>query len=204
MLQFIKDNFIWLFIIGLLLTSSTFFFNQSKDTERELLRVNGELYEVLNRDIDTVYVEKVITEVKEGRTIYVETEVPVEVIVYKDTDVDTTEILTDYFSRRIYSDTLRIDERSYVFVRDTISQNQIVNRYWEANIEEKVITETVIVRELPKLEIWAGFTTSTNMQIGGSFAVITPQKNHFGLDVGVYENNGLTPYIGVRYLWQIK
>lgn len=203
-LQFIKENFIWLFIIGLLLSSSTFFFNQNQNSTNEVIRLNNELYEVLNRTIDTVYVERVITEFRRGEDIPVEVIVPVEVEVVRYMNVDTLNILRDYFTQRIYSDTLRIDERSYVFVRDTISQNKIINRFWEANIGETVITETVIVRELPKTELWAGFTTSTNMQIGGSFALITRNRNHIGIDLGIYEDDGLTPYVGVRYLWQIR
>jgi hypothetical protein len=119
-------------------------------------------------------------------------------------------ILKDYYSTRLYKDTLNLvstdlESLGYVAVTDTIRENKIIGRYFYANILERVITETTIVKELPKTELWIGLTSSTNMNIGTSFALITKQKNHFGVDVGIFEDDGnLRPYLGARYLWQIK
>jgi hypothetical protein len=207
-MNFIKDNFMWILIIALLAGGNGVLFKSTSDKDKELIRVNGELYELLSTVVDTVYVENIITEYKSGETIFVEVEVPVEVLI--PVDIDTLSILKDYYSTRVYKDTLNLvstdlESLGYVAVTDTISENKIVGRYFYANILERVITETTIVKELPKTEIWAGLTSSTNMNIGTSFSLITKQKNHFGVDVGIFEDDGnLRPYLGVRYLWQIK
>jgi hypothetical protein len=206
-LHFIKENFIWLFIITILAGGNGFLFNSFSNKDRELIRVNGELYELLSHKIDTVYVENIITEYRDGRTIYVDVEVPIEIKI--PIDVDTLSILRDYYATRIYKDTLNVtaDDLTplgWVAVTDTISENRIVGRYFSANILQRTIIDEKIVKELPKTQLWAGFTTSTNMQIGGSFSLITRNKNHIGIDLGVYEDDGLTPYVGVRYLWQIR
>jgi hypothetical protein len=207
-MNFIKDNFMWILIIALLAGGNGVLFKSTSDKDRELIRVNGELYELLSTVVDTVYVENIITEYKSGETIFVEVEVPVEVLI--PVDIDTLSILKDYYSTRVYKDTLNLvsidlESLGYVAVTDTISENKIIGRYFYANILERVITETTIVKELPKTELWVGLTSSTNMNIGTSFSLITKQKNHFGIDLGIYEDDGsLNPYLGFRYLWKIK
>ena len=198
----------WILIIALLAGGNGVLFKSTSDKDRELIRVNGELYELLSTVVDTVYVENIITEYKSGETIFVEVEVPVEVLI--PVDIDTLSILKDYYSTRVYKDTLNLvsidlESLGYVAVTDTISENKIIGRYFYANILERVITETTIVKELPKTELWVGLTSSTNMNIGTSFSLITKQKNHFGIDLGIYEDDGsLNPYLGFRYLWKIK
>ncbi len=198
----------WILIIALLAGGNGVLFKSTSDKDRELIRVNGELYELLSTVVDTVYVENIITEYKSGETIFVEVEVPVEVLI--PADIDTLSILKDYYSTRVYKDTLNLvsvdlESLGYVAVTDTISENKIIGRYFYANILERVITETTIVKELPKTELWIGLTSSTNMNIGTSFSLITKQKNHFGIDLGIYEDDGsLNPYLGFRYLWKIK
>lgn len=207
-MNFIKDNFMWIIIITLLAGGNGVLFKSTADKDRELIRVNGELYELLSTTVDTVYVENIITEYKSGETIFVEVEVPVEVLI--PVEIDTLSILKDYYSTRVYKDTLNIvsnnlESLGYVAVTDTISENKIVGRYFYANILERTVTETTIVKELPKTEFWIGVTSSTNMNIGTSFSLITKKKNHFGVDLGIYEDNSnLNPYLGFRYLWKIK
>ena len=188
-------------VVAVLLVSLSYLWTQKQNKDKELVLVNGKMYELLSREVEVVEVEKIVTQVKDGKTIYVE--IPVQVFV--PTEVDTMEVLKDYYSTRVYSDTLRVEDLGYVTVVDTISQNKIVSRAFQANLIQRTITETITVKELPKFQIWTGLVATTNMQMGASLGITTKRRTHLGLDVGVYVDEAmLTPYVGVRYLWQIR
>lgn len=204
-MNFIKENLIWIIITIVLTSTGGVFFNKSINSNNEIVRINNQLYEVLNRSVDTVFVDRVITEFTPGETISVEVLVPVEIPIFIETEVDTLSILKDYFSTRVYTDTLTIDDRNFVIVRDTISQNKVINRYWEARISERVVTETITVQRLPRVELWAGFYTSNNYVYASSFGYVSKSRKFYGIDLGIYSiDSELKPYIGVRYLWQIR
>jgi hypothetical protein len=190
------------FVLTLLaIISYLWFENENKD--KELIVVNGKVYELLSREVEVIEVEKVVTEYKEGNTIYVEVEVPVEVFI--PIEIDTMEVLQDYYSTRVYTDTLKVDSLGYVAIRDTISQNKIIGRWYDAHINERTIKETITVKDLPKTQIWMGFISSSNVAVAGNLSVITKRQKNIGVDVGLYlDDDKLNPYVGVRYLWRIK
>lgn len=188
-------------VIILLLAAVSYLWTQKENADKELIRVNGKLYELVNRDVKVETVERIVTEYRNGKTIYVN--IPVEVPV--PVEVDTVKILKDYYATRVYFDTLKVEDIGYVAVVDTISQNKIVGRTFQANLLERTITETITVKELPKLEVWTGVSASSAMQLGGGFAVVTKNRTHFGIDLGLsLQQSSLLPYVGVRYMKQIK
>lgn len=196
-------NIISIVIVVFLISSLSYVWIQKENKEKELIVVNGKVYELLSKEVEVVEVEKIVTQFKEGKTIYVEVEVPVEVFI--PTEIDTMEVLQDYYSTRVYSDTLRVENLGYVTIVDTISQNKIIGRSFKANLLERTITETITVKELPRLQIWTGITASNSMQLGATIGVTTKRRTHLGLDVGVHLDDVLiSPYVGVRYLWQIR
>jgi hypothetical protein len=198
----LKTIFKFVFVL-VLLGIVTYLWIQNEHKDKELITVNGKVYELLSREVEVVEVEKVVTEYKDGKTIYVEVEVPIEVII--PIEIDTMEILKDYYTTRVYSDTLRLDSLGYVAIRDTISQNKILNRWFDAHIIEREITETIIVKDLPKTQLWAGLKTSSNVSVGGSLSLITKTQRQIGLDGGLYlDDDRFHPYVGVSYLWRIK
>lgn len=188
-----------LVVFGLVVLGWSLWQNETKD--RELMLVNGKLYEVLQHQVDTITVEKIKTEYRRGKDI----EVIVEVPTYIPVDVDTASILKDYYSKRIYSDTLRIDSLGYVAVRDTISENRILGRFFDARINERTIKETTIVKELPKVEFYMGASARTDVSVGGVAFLKLPSLTQFGVEVGLSSHGkGGTPYIGGTILWPIK
>jgi len=196
-------NIISIAIIVFLITSLSYVWIQKENKEKELIVVNGKVYELLSKEVEVVEVEKIVTEFKEGKTIYVEVEVPVEVFI--PTEIDTMEVLQDFYSTRLYTDTLKVENLGYLTIVDTISQNKIIGRSFKANLLERTITETITVKELPRLQIWTGITASNNMQLGATIGITTKRRTHLGLDVGVHLDDVLlSPYVGVRYLWQIR
>lgn len=196
-------NIISIVIVVFLISSLSYVWIQKENKEKELIVVNGKVYELLSKEVEVVEVEKIVTQFKEGKTIYVEVEVPVEVFI--PTEIDTMEVLQDYYSTRVYSDTLRVENLGYVTIVDTISQNKIIGRSFKANLLERTITETITVKELPRLQIWTGVTASNSMQLGATIGVTTKRRTHLGLDLGVHLDDVLmSPYVAVRYLWQIR
>jgi hypothetical protein len=188
-------------VVAVLLVALSYLWTQKQNKDKELVLVNGKMYELLSREVEVVEVEKIVTQVKDGKTIYVE--IPVQVSV--PTEVDTMEVLKDYYSTRVYSDTLRVEDLGYVAVVDTISQNKIVHRTFQANLIQRTVTETITVKELPKLEIWSGFTATSDMQLGVAVAVVTKKRTHLGLNLGMHlDEDSISPYVGFQYLWQVR
>lgn len=86
---------------------------------------------------DTVQVDKPVP-----KYVYRDTGSMDTLVEYRYKDVDTTQILTDYFSKVIYHDTLKDDSSAFISLSDTISRNRIQNRklFFRNNRETKIIT----------------------------------------------------------------
>ena len=116
--------------------------------------VNGKPYEVIKHEIDTIDIVKTKIVTKAGKDIYHDTTIYVPVPM----NVDTIAIIKDYFAKNVYKDTLHLpDSLGFVLVLDTISQNKILTRTFNANVKQRTIKETTIVKELPKPHIYWGF-----------------------------------------------
>lgn len=115
---------------------------------------------------DTTFVERTKIEYRKGDNINVVVEVP----IFIPANIDTAALLQDYYSKRIYLDTLNIDSLGYVAVTDTISENKILGRKFEANLKEKTITTTITntIYPSPSYHIFSGLETSPN-RIGFDF-----------------------------------
>jgi hypothetical protein len=90
-------------------------------------------------------------------------------------------------------------------VTDTISRNKIIGRKWNAQIKEKTITNTTIVKELPKNQVYAGISGvvgNSNVLVGPQLTLKTKKDNIYGLNV--YLDNNLNKYIGFNLAWKIK
>ena len=106
---------------------------------------------------DTVYKTNVTTRWKQGKDIPF-------VIIATDTVRDsvrylvhdTVQILTDYMRTYAYSDTINVDSNTFV-INDTISQNKIQSRGFEAKITEKTILTTITKTPNAKNTLYLGF-----------------------------------------------
>ena len=106
---------------------------------------------------DTVYQTNVTTRWKQGKDIPY-------VIIATDTVRDsvrflvhdTVQILTDYMRTYAYSDTINVDSNTFV-INDTISQNKIQSRRFEAKITEKIIVNTITKEAKAKNSLYLGF-----------------------------------------------
>ena len=107
------------------------------------------------------------------------------------------------------------DSLGTVSVIDTISQNKILGRTFNASVKQRTIKETTIVKELPKTKLFYGFEGGFNKadvvsHIGMGILLNTKTDKIFNLGIGVANrvvdgtNGGLTPYINGGVYWKIR
>ena len=190
------------------------YFNPGGKMPGRTVRIDGKKYEVIKHDIDTFEVVKTKIVTKKGSDIYHETIVEKEVVI--PAIVDTQALLKDYYSKVLYKDVLVLpDSLGTVSVTDTISQNKILGRTFDAKVKERTIKETLIVKELPKTQVYYGFTGGFNKadvvsNIGGGLLIKTKKDKIYQVGVGVANrvtdgtNGTLSPYVGAGVYWKIK
>ena len=190
------------------------YFNPGGKMPGRTIRIEGKKYEVIKHEIDTVDIVKTKVITKKGEDIYHETIVEKEVLI--PAVVDTMALLKDYYSKVLYKDTLVLpDSLGTVSLSDTISQNKIFGRTFNASVKQRTIKETLIVKELPKTQVYYGFTGGFNKadvvsNIGGGLLVKTKKDKIYQVGVGVANrvtdgtNGSLSPYIGAGVYWKIK
>jgi hypothetical protein len=185
----------------------------NKTKTGEIVKVDGKKYELIKHEIDTFEIVKTKVVTKKGEDIYHET--IKEVII--PTIVDTQALLQDYFAKNIYKDTLQLpDSLGTVSLIDTITQNKILGRIFNASVKQRVIKETTIVKELPKTQVYYGFTGGFNKvdvvsSIGAGALIKTKKDKIYQLGIGVVNKVGsdgtngvLSPFINGGVYWKIK
>jgi hypothetical protein len=178
------------------------------------IRIDGKKYEVIKHTIDTVDVVKTKVVTKKGEDIYHETIVEKEVII--PAVIDTAALLKDYYSKVLYKDVLVLpDSLGTVAVTDTISQNRILGRTFNASVKQRTIKETTIVKEPAKTQVYYGLNAGFNREdyvsaIGAGLMVKTKKDKIYQFNLGVNNrttdgtNGSLSPYVGFGTYWKIK
>lgn len=134
----IKDFLIFLLVVFILVL----FFNKDKFTNRELLEVTK---------YDTIYTTKQSIKYKKGNDIPFYIIDSVRTIVH-----DTIRIISDYSRIYAYNDTIKLDSNTF-YIQDTITQNKIIGRKFEANLKEKAIYITKTIQPKVKNALYLGF-----------------------------------------------
>lgn len=193
------------------------------DDNKEIVKVDGKKYELIKKEVDTVYVEK---EVKVTKYVpkYITKEVIKEVEIPM--DVDSLAIIKDYFSRVTVTDTLQLDydfptevtdslgnkpnsNLGFGILTDVISQNRIQSREIDWFFKIPTVYNTTIVKELPKLEFYYGFGVGMDKTNGlgnfsGNILIKTKKMNIYGLNIGMSNQLGqYQPYVGGSMYWKI-
>ena len=176
--------------------------------------VNGKAYEVIKHDIDTIDIVKTKVVTKKGEDIYHETIVEKQVVI--PAVIDTMALLKDYYSKVLYKDTLVLpDSLGTVSILDTITQNKILGRTFNASVKQRTIKETMIVKELPKTKVFYGLEGGFNKadfvsSVGAGVLINTKKDKIYQLGLGVNNkttdgtNGGFTPYVRGGVYWKIK
>ena len=178
------------------------------------IRIDGKKYEVIKHEIDTVDIIKTKVVTKKGEDIYHEVIVEKEVII--PTIIDTAALLKDYYSKVLYKDVLVLpDSLGTVAVTDTISQNRILGRTFNASVKQRTIKETTIVKEPARNQVYYGLNAGFNKEdyvsaIGAGLILKTKKDKIYNLNIGVNNrttdgtNGGFSPYVGFGTYWKIK
>jgi len=191
--------------------------------DKEIINVDGEDFELIKKEIDTVFVEK---EVKVTKYVpkYITKEVIKEVEI--PVDVDSLAIIKDYFSKITVKDTLNLaydfpevvtdslgnkpsGDLGYGILTDVISQNRIESREIDWFFKIPTVYNTTIVKELPKNEFYYGLGVGVdqtngfgNLSLNGLLK--TKKMNIYGLNIGLSNQAGeYKPFVGTSLYWKI-
>lgn len=201
-MKFTKNTLLYLVIV--VLTVIIFLQRSCTSSDSsETVTINNKPYEVIKRVSDTVYVPKTQTVYKKGNTIY-STEIK---YVNVPGNVDTIQILDIFFAQRIYKDTLHLkDSLGYISIIDTVSQNTITSREWKSNVNQKIINNTIYLKDLPKHQVYIGPTfgaiKNTGAFAGASLMLKTKSDNVYGINFGY--TSALNTFVQGNILWKIK
>lgn len=170
----------------------------------ETIKVDGKKYEVLKHTIDTVKVPVKTVEYRPGKNIYLDSLIYVEVPM----SIDTLAILKDYYAKRVYIDTLKLkDDLGFIVVNDTVSQNSLLGRMWDAQVNKTTIKEQIIVKELPKNQVYIGLVGGFDKKniinfAGPSLLLKTKSDKIYSIGVGYSGDKSVSIQGGIY--WKIK
>ncbi len=134
--------------------------------------------------VDTVTVTKEFTKFTKGDKISYK----ILDTIYKQ-NYDTTYIVKDYQQVKEFTDSIRQDSNLFV-IRDTISQNRIIGRSFQAKIQEKTITITNNIQHKPKSALYIGFRSDIRQDMSRvehniSLSFKTRQRGLFSVGYGM-------------------
>lgn len=165
-------------------------------------------YELLLHKSDTIWKTEIIY--KKGKPVPGK-----NIIVEIPQNIDTAQILKDYYLKRSYKTSVRIanDSVDYgmVDIYDTIHQNKIYSSDYIFHLKLPEVHETIIVKELPVRQIYLGGGMSfdkisliNSIYVGGLYK---SKKEHiYGINIGlaVKSSNQSSVFIGGSMYWKIK
>jgi len=191
----LKTIIIFVLIVGILCLKFC-----SVKPDGKVVTIDGKPYQVVKHTIDTVYTPVVQTVYKKGKDIYRDIPIYVEL----PGRIDTVEVIADYYSKVVYKDTLKLkDSLGYVSITDTIFKNSILGRVWDSHINKITVNDRMIVKELPKNEIYLGgnlaLSSKSFTSIGPSLMLKTKKERVFSVGVGLGPNNTVQ-YSGGVYI----
>jgi hypothetical protein len=131
--------------------------------------------------------------------------------VYIPLNIDSLAIITDYFSKYKYTDTLKLEGLGSGYVIDIISENRIQSREIRWDYKIPTILDTRIVKELPKNQVYIGVYSQFDKlnvvnSIGTGFILKTKNDRLYQLNGGISNsiNGQINPFIGGGLYWKIR
>ena len=117
------------------------------------------------------------------------------------------DLVRELLTKNISSDSIKIDSIGHVYIIDTVSKNMITGRSTHYNLKYPIITNTVIVPEKKKLQLYVGGGIQGEKsgeinQINGGLLLKTKKDQIIGIYAGT-SLNGI-PVYGIQSFWKIK
>lgn len=150
-------------------------------------------YDVTRYITDTQYVGKSVTIIKNGKDIYHDTTI-YKPVPYLDS-LQIKEILKEYYSKNVSNDTIKIDS-GYVYIKDTIHMNQILNRELKTYMKYPVITKEIFYTEKKKAKVYVGVKGMVSQygnfqNLGVGLMLRTKSDKMYGLGAGFDANKNI-------------
>ena len=107
-------------------------------------------------------------------------------VLWKYHTIDTALILSDYFSKYYYQDTILNDTFGLIILRDTITQNKISYRNPHISIYPRLIKQTTLLKQVapPKAKLFLGLGLGRNLthfSLSPSLMLITKKETAYSL-----------------------
>jgi len=157
----------------------------------ETVSVGGKKYEVIKQVIDTQYIKVKEIKYKKGEDIYHDTTIYISVPVLDTTQMQ--EVLSKYYAKNIFQDTLKVSKFGNIYINDTVQYNKLAGRSMSADLMFPSITNTTIVKEKPKAQLFLGATVDylqggnfQNLSVG--LMLKTKRDRLYGISAGVAPN----------------
>ena len=115
-------------------------------------------------------------------------------VLWKYHTIDTALILSDYFSKYYYQDTILNDTFGLIILRDTITQNKISYRNPHISIYPRLIKQTTILQQSnhPRAKVFLGFGLGGNMNhfsLSPSLMLITKKETAYSLSYDLFNQD---------------
>jgi hypothetical protein len=188
---FEKIDFKTIIIFGLVIV--IFLLNMcstEKSDDGRTVKIAGKTYTIIKHEVDTVVLPVNQIVYRDGKDIYREQ------IVYKSvpSNIDTNDIIKNYYSQLIYKDTLKLnDSLGYISIVDTIFNNSISNRKWESHVNKFIVKDITIVKELPKNQFFVGGFAGFNTQLKSIYlgpTIMLKNKKDNAINLGIAVGTG--------------
>jgi hypothetical protein len=198
-----KLDFKTIIIIGLLLALLLVRMCSSPNPPGPIVHIAGKPYEVIKHTIDTVVVNKTTTLYKPGKIIYVHGD-PITPPI----NVDKDSIVKEFYTKNTYKDTLKLnDNLGTIYITDTVFKNKIQGRTFKADVIEKLVNTTTIVKELPKNQLYIGGVAGFDKvdivnYIGPGLLLKTKSDKIYSVGIGIGTDKQVSIQGGLY--WKIK
>ncbi len=162
--------------------------------------VGGKKYEVVKQVIDTQYINVKETKYKKGEDIYHDTTIYVSVPVLDTTQIK--DVLSKYYAKNIFQDTVKVGKFGNIYINDTVQYNKLAGRSMSADLMFPSITNTTIVKEKPKAQLFIGarmdYLQGGNVQNPSIGLMLKTKRDRlYGISVGVAPNGN--PVYGASF-----
>lgn len=190
-------------IIGLVIALLFTRMCSSPSTPGETVYVAGKPYAVIERIIDTIKVPHDTIIYRKGKDIYVHGDPTTPPV-----DVNKDSIVKEFYTKYTYKDTLKLkDNLGTIYITDTVFKNKIKDRTFTANVVEKTINNTAIVKEKPKNQLYIGGVAGFNQTdivnyVGPGLLFKTKLDKIYSIGIGVGTDKQVSVQGGLY--WKIK
>ena len=159
--------------------------------------------DITENDTVVKYIDRVDTIIL-NKTTYIPKIVyqKVDSIVWVHYQVDTLQILEDYFLVNYYQDTIMNDTNGLIYISDSVTRNRIVSRFPSIKLYPHFITETITTKEPLKNKVFIGLgvgRSAAEFGVSGNIGLMTKKDNLYTVSYDMINKD-----IYLSLYWKLK